>query len=205
MLTALLAYFHRTNGINSSGLLFLFWFSLCLFAIPQYRTEIVHYMERNEREELTFGSGQISWADYQFVSYMIYFPLVVFQLISQLFSDKLPTEIKFEDFSVKAEKPSPEIKSSYISKLLYVWFEPMTWRGFRKPLETEDMWDIRLEDSSRAMVPDFDKYWLESVAKGEVQRQKEKLKKNSKDKNLDSKSTRVYCYILMHVLILFYI
>lgn len=204
MLTALLAFFHRTNGINSSGLMFFFWFFLFLFALPQYRTEIVHYMERNEREELTFGSGEMAWADYQFISYMIYFPLVVLQLVSQLFADKSPTELKYENISVNADNPNPEIESSFIRKLLFIWFEPMTWRGFRKPLETGDMWDIRPEDTSRAMVPDFDKYWLESVAEGERQRQKEKLKKNSKDKNLDSKSTRVYskysyiCFYLLY-------
>lgn len=174
--------------------MFLFWFALVIFAIPQYRTEIVRYMERSDREELTFGTDNLVWADYQFLSYMIYFPLIVAQLLSELFADKLP-ELKYEEFSVKTENPNPnpEIKASFIRKLLFIWFEPMTWRGFRKPLETQDMWDIRPDDTSRAMVPDFDKYWLESVAKGERQRQKEKLKKNSKDKNLDSKSSRVRC------------
>lgn len=202
MLTALLAYFHRTNGINSSGLMFLFWFFLCLFAIPQYRTEIVRYMERNEQGELTIGTGEIAWADYQFISYMVYFPLVVCQLVSQLFADKFPTEMKNDEISVKTENPCPEIKASFIRKLLFIWFEPMTWRGFRKPLETRDMWDIRPEDTSRAMVPDFDRHWLDSVAKGERQRQKEKLKKNSKDKNLDSKSSRV-CYKLRISILLY--
>jgi len=150
-------------------------------------------MERNERDELSFGSGDLAWPDYQFISYMIYFPLIVCQLVSQLFADTFPTEMKNDEISVKTENPSPEIKASFIRKLLFIWFEPMTWRGFRKPLETGDMWDIRPEDTSRAMVPDFDKHWLDSVAKGERQRQKEKLKKNSKDKNLDSKSSRVYC------------
>lgn len=194
MLTALLAYFHRTNGISSSGLLFFFWFSLVIFALPQYRTEIVRYMERSERDELTFGTDEIVWVDYQFLSYMIYFPLIVIQLASELFADKSPTEMKYEEFTVKAENPNPEIESSFIRKLLFIWFEPMTWRGFRKPLQTEDMWDIRPDDTSRAMVPDFDRHWLDSVAKGERQRQKEKLKKNSKAKDLDSKSSRVCCH-----------
>lgn len=191
MLTALLAYFHRTNGISSSGLMFFFWFFLVLFAIPQYRTEIVYYIQRSDRDELTFGTGELSWADYQFLSYMIYFPLIVIQLVTQLFADKSPLEMKHEEFAVKSEKPNPEIQSSFIRKLLFIWFEPMTWHGFRKPLQTEDMWDIRPDDTSRALVPDFDRHWLDSVAKGERNRQKEKLKKNSKDKNLDSKSTRV--------------
>ncbi|KAJ6648205.1 Multidrug resistance-associated protein 1 [Pseudolycoriella hygida] len=190
MLTAILAYFHRKNGVNSSGLMFFFWFFLVLFAIPQYRTEIVRYMERSEGEELSFGTGEIVWADYQFLSYMLYFPLIVFQLVSQLFADKFPTKMKSEEYYVKSENPNPEIKASFIRKLLFIWFEPMTWRGFRKPLETEDMWDIRPDDTSRSMVPDFDKHWIDSIAKGERQRQKEKLKKNSKDKNLNSKSTR---------------
>lgn len=148
-------------------------------------------MKRDERQELTFGTDEISFADYHFLSYMIYFPLIVIQLVSQLFADKPPTEMKYKEFSAKTVHPNPEIESSFIRKLLFIWFDPMTWRGFRNPLQAEDMWDIRPDDTSAEMVPDFDKYWLESVAKGERQRQKEKLKKNSKDKNLDSKSTRV--------------
>lgn len=195
-MTYILAYFHRRNGISSSGLMFLFWFFLVLFALPQYRTEIVRYMERSDRDELTFGTDEIAWVDYQFLSYMIYFPLIVLQLVSELFADKKPTELKDELYSVKGEKTNPEIESSFIRKLLFIWFDPMTWHGFRKPLTTDDMWDIRPDDASRVMVPDFDKYWLESVAKGERQRQKEKLKKNSKDTNLDSKSTRVCLSII---------
>ncbi|KAG4074937.1 hypothetical protein HA402_009362, partial [Bradysia odoriphaga] len=190
LLTALLAYFHRTNGIMSSGLMFFFWFFLVLFGLPQYRTEIVHYMERSERDELTFGTDEMSWADYQFLSYMMYYPLIVIQLVSQLFADNPPTEMKYEEISSKTLNPNPEIESSFIRKLLFIWFDPLTWRGFRNPLQAEDMWDIRPDDTSRELVPDFDRHWLDNVAKGERQREKEKLKKNSKDKNLDSKSTR---------------
>ncbi len=191
MLTALLAYFHRTNGINSSGLMFFFWFFLVLFGLPQYRTEIVRYMERNENDDLTFGTDELAWADYQFLSYMIYFPLILIQFVSQLFSDKMPTEIKYKGLPLKSGNPNPELESSFFRKLLFIWFDPMTWRGYRKPLQVEDMWDIRPDDTSREMVPDFDRHWLDSVAKGERQRQNEKLKKFSKDNNLDSTSTRV--------------
>lgn len=83
-------------------------------------------MERSEREELTFGTDEIAWVDYQFLSYMIYFPLIVIQLVSQLFADKQPTEMKYEEFSVKTENPNPEIESSFFIKLLFIWFEPMT-------------------------------------------------------------------------------
>lgn len=188
--------------------MFLFWFFLVIFALPQYRTEIVRYMERSERDELTFGTDQIGWADYQFLSYMIYFPLIVAQLVSQLFADKQPTQMRYEQFSVKSEFPNPEIKASFIRKLLFIWFEPFTWKGFRKPLQTEDMWDIRPDDTSRVMVPDFDRHWLDSVAKGEQKRQAEKLKKKSKDKNLNSKSSRVCCHCFSQrncLLIIFYL
>lgn len=47
-----LAYSHKKCGIVSSGLLFLFWFILWIFAIPQYRSEIIRY----QRREGTFGN-----------------------------------------------------------------------------------------------------------------------------------------------------
>lgn len=51
LLAISLTYLHKRSGIVSSGLMFHFWFVLLVFAIPQYRSEIVHFQQRNH----TFG------------------------------------------------------------------------------------------------------------------------------------------------------
>lgn len=52
-----------------------------------------------------------------------------------------------------------------MSKLFYGWFDPMAWKGYRKPLENEDLWDMNPEDTSKEVMPLFDKYWKQSVTK----------------------------------------
>lgn len=39
----------------------------------------------------------------------------------------------------------------------------MTWKGYRKPLEIEDIWDLNHCNSSRSIVPQFDKQWKKEV------------------------------------------
>ncbi|KAI2474349.1 ATP binding cassette (ABC) transporter subfamily C member, partial [Diabrotica virgifera virgifera] len=63
--------------------------------------------------------------------------------------------------------PSPEESASFLSRLLFAWFDPLAWKGFRKPLETKDLWDINVEDSSRELVPVFEKYWSQTLKKAE--------------------------------------
>lgn len=152
---------HRKRGISSSGLVFLFWFILMVLAIPQFRDEIRQF--ERKPDNTIGGSENIDWADYQFISYMIYFPLLVIQLLAHCFADKEPINSKYDH--IPKVNPSEEKRSSFLRKVLFLWFDSMTWRGFRKPLEAEDMWDINPEDNSSEMVPIFDKYWKANVAK----------------------------------------
>lgn len=161
----------------------MFWFVLVILAIPQFRDEIRQFERRTEN---TIGTDNLSWADYQFISYMIYFPLVLVQLLAHIVSDRSPTESRYDH--IKSEKPSPEAKASFLRKILFLWFDPMTWKGFRHPLEAEDMWDINPEDTSEQMNPRFDKYWKLNVEKNARAMQKKKKDGKTKD---NSKSTNV--------------
>lgn len=156
----LLSFLHKKRGIVSSGLVFLFWFALTILAIPQFRDEIRQFERRPAN---TIGTEKIAWDDYQFISNMIYFPLLVVQLLVNCLADKEPINSEYE--YIPKVKPSPESSASFLRKILFQWFDPMTWRGYRKPLEVEDMWDVNPEDNSSEMVPVFDKYWRENVAK----------------------------------------
>jgi ATP-binding cassette subfamily C (CFTR/MRP) protein 1 len=41
----------------------------------------------------------------------------------------------------------------------------MAWKGYRKPLENTDLWDLKPEDQSTTIVPMFNKYWEQSLNK----------------------------------------
>lgn len=115
---------------------------------------------------------------------MLYFPLVTLQLLVNCFSDKKPLQSKYAE----QKKPNPEIEASFLRKLFFLWFDSFAWMGFRKPLTTDDMWDIRPEDTSRELVPEFDKHWLESVENG---KRKARNKAKSTKENAGNNSTNV--------------
>lgn len=144
--------------MRTSGILFLFWLLLAIFAAPQYRTEIRTY---SAREDSIGDSENLTWEDYQFVNYMIYFPLVVILFTLSCLADKSPKDSDFP----KMKKPSAELSAGYLSQLFFGWFDPMTWMGYKKPLTSDDMWDNLPTNVSSELVPTFDRYWHESVDK----------------------------------------
>lgn len=135
------------------------------------------------------ASEKISWDDYQFLSYMLYFPLVTLQLLANCFSDKKPLASKYG----QQKRPNPEIQASFLRKLFFLWFDSFAWMGYRTPLTTNDMWDIRPEDTTRELVPEFEKHWQESVEQGK-RKARNKLKTNN---DAGNNSTNVSdCYHL---------
>ena len=63
------------------------------------------------------------------------------------------------------QNPCPETQSSFLSKMLYAWFDPMALKGYRNPLEQKDLWDMNPEDQSKEVMPLFSKHWERSLAK----------------------------------------
>ncbi|XP_026679570.1 multidrug resistance-associated protein 1, partial [Diaphorina citri] len=149
LLLGALILLNRTRGLRTSGCIFLFVSLLALCGAPQYRTELT--------ASLTRGFT----IDYSFVSYMVYYPCVISLLILNFFADAAPT---FSEYPV-TENPSPEYRASFPSKLIFAWFDRMAWLGYRKPLENKDLWNLNHEDTSKEIVPLFDKHWNESLRK----------------------------------------
>lgn len=119
---------------------------------------------------------------------MLYFPLVTLQLLANCLSDKKPSKCKYGE----QKQPNPEIQASFLRKLFFIWFDSFAWMGYRTPLTTDDMWDIRPEDTTRELVPEFEKHWQESVEKGK-QKARNKLKTNKDDKNNSTDVCDYYC------------
>ncbi|CAK9830188.1 Multidrug resistance-associated protein 1 [Anthophora retusa] len=137
-----LVMYNRKHGIQTSGLLFLFWFFFAVCGITQYRRSLRQYIN---------GDG----VTYSFVSYMIYYPTVVLLFLLNFLVDAEP---KYSEYP-RVEKPCPEQRSSFPAKIFYTWFDPMAWKGFKRPLEPTDLWSMNPEDTAKEIIPKFDKYW----------------------------------------------
>lgn len=178
-----MALYHKKRGIVSSGTVFLFWLLLTVFAIPQYRDEIRQFERRSIN---TIGTDQLAWADYQFVSYMIYFPLLVIQLIAHLFADRRPIDSDYKND--KTDYPSPEPFAGFIKRILFFWFDPFAWRGYRTSLNVPDIWDINPDDTSNELVPKFDKHWARDVEKNQRKESKSNKKSGTKDQTMPKRT-----------------
>uniref|UniRef100_A0A1B0CDW9 ABC transmembrane type-1 domain-containing protein n=2 Tax=Lutzomyia longipalpis TaxID=7200 RepID=A0A1B0CDW9_LUTLO len=155
VLAGVLMFYNKKHGLQTSGLLWLFWFFLMIFAIPQCRSEV-----RNSNMRSTLGIED-SWAEYRYVSFMIYFTFVCEMFLLNCFADKPPRVTNYD----KDEKPCPELSASFLSRMFFAWFDSLAWRGFRKPLENSDLWNMKPEDSAKEVMPLFAKYWNKTLAK----------------------------------------
>lgn len=95
---------------------------------------------------------------------MVYFSFVIFSFLLTCFGDKEPLETKYP----RTKKDCPENSSSFLSRIVYQWFDRMAWNGYRKPLEEGDLWDLRAEDTSKEIMPKFAKHWNNTVRSNKV-------------------------------------
>lgn len=150
-----LTVLHRKHGIMSSGLLFTFWLVLVLCSIPNLHYDFRHYNWQISQH------GIHKLFNYQFISFMIFFPMIIVQLIINCFADRQPIGTEFGH--IRTKNRSPELLASFISRTLFVWFNTMTRLAFRKTIELDDIWDCSPENLAQEVNPVFDKAWLDHV------------------------------------------
>lgn len=154
-------YFNKRNGLQTSGLLWLFWFLVTVLAIPQCRAEV---RLSNDRDETNVDDW---WADYEYLSFMVFFASSCAMLLLNCFADKSPNETNY----VKSPSNCPELSASFLSRIFFCWFDRLAWVGFRKPLEQKDLWDMKPEDGAGEVMPEFAKHWNKTIAKRNSQLQ----------------------------------
>ncbi|XKL66874.1 hypothetical protein PGB90_010294 [Kerria lacca] len=59
----------------------------------------------------------------------------------------------------------PENESSFLSKLLFTWFDKFAWKGYKKPLETSDLWNLDYNNTSATVGGKFEKFWISTLEK----------------------------------------
>lgn len=62
----------------------------------------------------------------------------------------------------------PESASGFPSRLTYSWFGALALTGFRRSLTESDLWALNPQDSSKEVVPRFDKFWERTLNKQEM-------------------------------------
>ncbi|KFQ70893.1 Multidrug resistance-associated protein 1, partial [Phaethon lepturus] len=146
-ITMILAMFltqaERMMGIQSSGILLIYWLLSFLAAVVMFSSKVQHALERG------------FWEDhFRHVTTYLYASLVLGELVLFCLVDHPP-------FFSKAVNPNqcPEASSSFLSKITYWWFSGLLWKGHQQSLGVDDLWPVRKEDSSEEIVAWAERQW----------------------------------------------
>ncbi|XP_071760532.1 multidrug resistance-associated protein 1-like [Centroberyx gerrardi] len=145
----------RMKGCRSSVLLFFFWTLTVVCSIVPLRANIQQIID-----EAVCNEG-FSADTMRFVAFFVYFSLQLTQLILSCFSDRRPITAK----RTYVQNACPEEDASFLSKFFFWWFSGLVMRGYRCPLQLEDLWSLREEDSSHQIISDLEKDWAQQCAK----------------------------------------
>ncbi|XP_017339262.2 ATP-binding cassette sub-family C member 3 isoform X2 [Ictalurus punctatus] len=158
LLATFLIQYERLKGVQSSGVLFIFWTISVLCAIVPFRSKILQARQEDGVKDKL-----------RFTTFYLYFGLTVAELILSCFNEKPPL------FSsvVTDPNPCPESSAGFVSRMTFWWFTSMAIKGYRSPLENKDLWSLNKDDSSEVVVPKLLKEW--EVEKSKLQRSAQEM------------------------------
>ncbi|XP_072523441.1 ATP-binding cassette sub-family C member 3 isoform X2 [Salminus brasiliensis] len=143
LLATFIIQFERLRGVQSSGVLFIFWTLSVLCAIVPFRSKIMHASKGEIEDKL------------RFTTFYVYFGLTLVELILSCFNEKPPL---FSSM-VTDPNPCPESAAGFLSRMTFWWFTSMAIKGYKSPLETKDLWSLNKQDSSEMVVPKLLREW----------------------------------------------
>ncbi|XP_075417735.1 ATP-binding cassette sub-family C member 3 isoform X1 [Tenrec ecaudatus] len=149
LLATLLIQYERLRGVQSSGVLTVFWFLSVLCAIVPFRSKILSAV----------AEGRIT-DPFRFTTFYIHFALLLSALILSCFREKPPL---FSPKNVDAN-PSPETSAGFLSRLTFWWFTKMAILGYRRPLEYGDLWSLNENDRTHVVVTRLLEKWEQQQA-----------------------------------------
>nr|XP_046256958.1 canalicular multispecific organic anion transporter 1 isoform X2 [Scatophagus argus] len=148
----------RKEGAIDSASLFIFWFLLVVCNIFSFQTLL--------REALSLG--EITDIP-RFCLFYISFGLQLIALILSAVAD-IPPEAK------EHVKKNPEAGAAFLSRITFNWFHSMAWKGNKRPLVQEDMWDLNEVDTTAYVNQRF-QHFMQSELDAAQARYQEKLEK----------------------------
>ncbi|XP_013404197.1 multidrug resistance-associated protein 1 [Lingula anatina] len=159
------------KGEVSSAMLFIFWSILLLLGGVSLRSKIIQV--------------QIQDLDSMFrvVTFCVHYTCIVLEFILHLWADAKALPESTPDWGelsekqpilIKAKPPtkssgnreiSPEIRSSFLSRILYWWITKLVIKGYKQALVFADMYGLLPEDSCDVILPKFLGEWRKEKVK----------------------------------------
>ncbi|XP_025906528.1 canalicular multispecific organic anion transporter 1 [Nothoprocta perdicaria] len=151
---------------RDSGILFIFWILSLLCGIFPFQSLI--------RKALQAPISDVP----RFVLFYISYGLQLLLFFISGFSD-VAAEAK------EISKKNPEITSSFLSFITFDWYTSMVIKGYRKPLEMEDLWELKDKDKIKTISAALHKNMKTLLKKAQAEMEKRKRKKKLRESDLD--------------------
>ncbi|NXG80683.1 MRP1 protein, partial [Baryphthengus martii] len=150
LLATFLIQYERIKGVQSSGVMMIFWLVSLLCATVVFRSKIMHALTMDAEVDA-----------FRYVTFCIYYILLLIQLILCCFPERPPL---FSE-TVNDPNPCPEFSASFLSRITFWWITGLMVQGYRRPLEAKDLWSLNKEDKSEEIVPGLARNWAKEWAK----------------------------------------
>ncbi|PKU36984.1 canalicular multispecific organic anion transporter 1 [Limosa lapponica baueri] len=147
---------------RDSGVLFCFWALSLLCGILPFQSLL--------RRALQEPISDVP----RFVLFFIFYGLQLLLFLVSGYSDIAP-ETK------EITKKNPEVTASFLSSITFEWYSSMVFKGYRKPLEVEDVWELKDKDKTRAIYATFEKNMRTGLRKAQAELEKRKRKKRRRE------------------------
>ncbi|XP_049426792.1 multidrug resistance-associated protein 1 isoform X3 [Epinephelus fuscoguttatus] len=144
LLATLLIQYERMKGVQSSGVMLIFWLLALLCATVTFRSKIFQALDE--------PSTVCLW---RYTTFYIYYALLLVALFLSCLTDRLPLFSQ----AVKDSNPCPEPGASFLSRITFCWITRMMMTGYKRPLEEKDLWSLNSEDRSHKVVPKLVRRW----------------------------------------------
>ncbi|CEF61191.1 ATP-binding cassette sub-family C member 8 [Strongyloides ratti] len=136
-------YLSKIRGIRTSGILFNTWVLFTISCLPE-----LYYIFYNTSKTINFSS----------IIFIIQFIFIFSQTLLFSFADKGGE--KFETGYI-----SPELYSSFLSRLTLWWFNTFAWLGSKGNLEIDDLYDLNYGNKCEYIEKLWEKYWTPTLKK----------------------------------------
>ncbi|NXC56136.1 MRP6 protein, partial [Aleadryas rufinucha] len=168
-ITMVLALFltqaERMMGIQSSGVLLIYWLLSFVAALVMVSSKIQQALEKGFLED-----------HFHHVTTFLYAGLVLGELVLFCLVDHPPF------FSKADNNPNqcPEASSSFLSKITYWWFSGLLWKGSQQALGVDDLWPVRKHESSDEIVVWAEREWKKCQSRTQQKMESATFKKSQK-------------------------
>uniref|UniRef100_A0A8C9FEH0 Uncharacterized protein n=1 Tax=Pavo cristatus TaxID=9049 RepID=A0A8C9FEH0_PAVCR len=80
---------------------------------------------------------------------------------------------------------NPEVTASILSSVTFEWYSRIVYKGHRKPLEIEDVWELKDKDRTQTVYAAFEKNMKTALRKAQAELEKRKRKKRRQERDTE--------------------